>query len=268
MNIPTSIPEKKGINHSEKNEKRVEPSKKDFGGDTNRMKIIKEIDQLTQIDEVENFFSEKLTEAKEKFKSEINLIHNLEEPEEKKEAKIHFFSKRKTYYFKLNRVRVNGTGTKSGYRWELGSLKLKEGKETVEEILSQLREKIDDYETAPNKIQSEIVKLPDQDKLFQINFIKSIDKTVSGFIKEIGKDGKVIGEEKNGFVVKENINMLKLATKAKNMDKEDMYARIKQAMKKKPDVIEDIFFYLLMEQKLKLNGKNGTTSVSSLPSKK
>ena len=216
----------------------------DPGNDSEIAGMMREIRELLHDPGVKKRFSEVLRQAKQE----------LKKPGEKKEDKIpdsqDTVQRSKSYFFELNKIKEPGFDLSS--RWELGSLKLKAGKKIVEEIFSQLRKKIDDCEVAPNKIQSEIVKLPAQDTLFQINFTKSSEKKVSGFIKEIGKDRKAIGEDTDGFVVKNNINMLKLATKAKNLDKDDMYARIKQAMKKNPDVIEDIFFYLLMTQKIKL----------------
>ena len=91
-------------------------------------------------------------------------------------------SKSKAYFFKINQVETKGIET--GHKWELKKLKLREEPGIVTMIFSGILEKIDEYETNPNHIQTEIVNLSDLGRSFQISFTKSSDTRVNGFIRE------------------------------------------------------------------------------------
>jgi hypothetical protein len=225
--------------------------KKKIRGDTGRFDIVKEIGELSNIPEVEYYFSQKLTEAKQKFQKKINQYRNLKrnlknKKEGKKVDEISGFqnglSKSMSYFFEL--YRVKDEVCESGHRWELGEFKLKEDGDIVNMIFSEFKRKIDEYKTAPSQIQIKTVYSPILNKSFQISFTKSTDTRVVGFVKKIEKD-------EEAYVVMDNVNLLKVTKKYKNLNMEEMYAKLIQWMEEDPEFTKYIFFTFLMMRRSK-----------------
>ncbi|NIM17360.1 MAG: hypothetical protein GTO45_35590 [Candidatus Aminicenantes bacterium] len=145
-------------------------------------------------------------------------------------------SKSKTYFFELSRFKAPN---REFGKWELEKIKFEAGKDIVDKIFSNFSEKIDEYEPDPNQIQTEIVDLPDLGRSFQINFTKSSDTRVVGFVKEIEKDeGK--------HTLKDISPMEILAANWPSIDKEEMYQKMHQLMEEREEVRKALFLYMVM----------------------
>jgi hypothetical protein len=201
-----------------------------LSGDTNRIKIAKEISELAHVPAFEGYFESMLEEFKEIHSNEINEYRKLKESLKDKSGEIieDGDSRSKSYFFELNRFK--DSESESGDQWELGDFKLNVDGQVVNMIFSELIANIDQYEVAPNKIQNKPVYLEPLDKWFQIYFIKNRDNRVSGFVKII---------EEN-FVKRENSTMLTVNTKSSmSLQKE----RAVLFMDENPTFCENISFY-------------------------
>ncbi|NIR06311.1 MAG: hypothetical protein GTN82_12890 [Candidatus Aminicenantes bacterium] len=233
----------KKSNHPEK-----EPKGKTVGDDTAGLRMVREIEKLAQIPEIEDFFSEVLTEVKKRFPNKIKHLRKLKANlEAKKEDVISGYSndlsKSKTYFFQLSRVK--DPNREFGHKWELEKIKFKDEKDILNIILSNFLEKIGHYETDPNQIQTEIVDLSDLGRSFQISFTKSSDTRVVGFIKEIQKNENI---EEN-VVVQNNRYMVKGKPKSLQLEAEKIQSSLFHLIEENPEFTKYLLFYFLMTQK-------------------
>lgn len=209
----------------------------------NKAEIIKEINELLKVPEVEEFFLKALKEAKEKFRDAIenrgqkDTALKDDEPEPYNQDG---FSKDKLYFFELKRVKDEES--KAGFRWHPGQLNLKGRKDIEDMIRSEFITRLEGYEVAPGLIQDKIVVSEKTGRAFDINFMKSEDRLV-GFIKE-NKD-----DNAEAFAIEKNGQMIKVATNYQNVNPEEMYKKIYELMEKNPTVRDDIFFYFYMMDK-------------------
>lgn len=202
-------------------------------GDTKRVKIVKEVSDLAHIPEIEEIFIKTLEEAKERYAHKIEEYQNVKKSYEKElEEKVDTgMSKSKSYFFELTR-HENPESEEGGNIWELGKFKLNVNGQILDMIFSELISNIDQYETAPNQIQTETVYSTPLNRSFQINFTKSSDTRVVGFVKII---------EEN-FVKRENDTILTVTTttpKSLQVQRE----RVAKAIEDNPDFGDDITFY-------------------------
>jgi hypothetical protein len=240
-------PKKEGEdNPMSKEEMEGKKDEKKIGGDTGRYKLVKQIDILTQIPEIEEFFSKALEEVKQKHWNIIDQFLSLKSGTDAKE-KVEVsssLSKSKSYFFEVSRVEKRGADP--GHTWNLEKCKLQADENIVNAIFSGFLKKLDDYEIAPAKIQTEIVKLPESSRAFQINFTKSSDTRVVGFVKEIEKEEEV---REDDFVLQDNINLLKVNNGSLQMDTQEIYSRVVQVLQKYPNFTRYIYLYYLLSNR-------------------
>jgi succinate dehydrogenase flavin-adding protein (antitoxin of CptAB toxin-antitoxin module) len=219
----------------------ADTSKDDAQGD----KILKEIARFLYIPEVQKHLSTLLEELKEQYGAGIDqypLINRKESPRRMYTTEfIEGLSKSKTYFFDLVKEE-----DQKGVAWIVKNLNLEDGaeKESIKKILFEFVKKIDKHEISPNLIQSEVIELSDRDKAdkyYKIGFTKHSSTRVVGFIKEHEEKKEV-----DDFVIQDDSKILKITNKYKNLEKEEMYTKIKQEMQNHPELIEDIFFYTFM----------------------
>jgi hypothetical protein len=201
-------------------------------GDTKRVKIIKEVSNLAHIPEIEEILTKTLEEAKERYAHKIEEYQNLKKnyENELEEKIVTGMSKSKSYFFEL--TRHEDLECEAGHQWELGKFKLNVNGKILDMIFSEFIANIDQYETAPNQIQTETVYSAPLNRSFQINFTKSGDNRAVGFVKII---------EEN-FVKRQNDTMLTVATTTPTslqVQKE----RVSKAIEDNPGFGEDISFY-------------------------
>ena len=181
-----------------------------LGGDLSRIEMLEEIANLSKIPEIEDYFSQALLEAKEKFQDKIKECHRLkgnlktesskDKPEEMKEEGIpeisKAFEKGKTYFFELTRVEDPGSETR--FRWELGRFKLKNKAHVkiMDIIFDDFINHLDQYEVTSHRIQDEIVDVPSLGKRFHICFTKSSLTRMVGFVKEAEEVQERVIEER------------------------------------------------------------------------
>ncbi|NIR06302.1 MAG: hypothetical protein GTN82_12845 [Candidatus Aminicenantes bacterium] len=239
-------------NQNEKGKKEIR-----IHGDTNRINIVQQIELLSEIPEIKDYFSRALLEARYIFKDKIEEYHNVknnikrevsrEKPGEVKEEEIpdlpQPLAKSKTYFFELTRLEH----PEKGFQWELGKFKLQANEKTVNMIFSDFISEVDEYEIAPHRIQENTVYSPPLDKWFQIKFTKSSHTRVVGFVKEVDKEDKKAKKTKvemKDFVVKRNRHMLKLATVMKTVGIEEL----KEFIENNPGFTEDMLFSLRIKR--------------------
>jgi hypothetical protein len=251
-------------NSGETNSKSIN-SAPHLGGDTARIEMIEEIAELSKIPEINDHFSQLLSDVKKKFQVKIKEYYRLQEninsgaskdkPEEMKEEAIpelaKAFEKSKTYFFEL--TRIDDPERESGFRWDLGKFKLKYNLKIVDLIFNDFVEEVERYKVAPQRIQDKIVDVPSLDKKFQISFTKSSPNRVVGFVKEAKivdeKPGEKEKEEKakKRFVVRSNRNMLKLATTGESpieMEKEEL----EELLQYNPEFMDNMLFSIRMKR--------------------
>jgi hypothetical protein len=225
-----------------------------LGGDTARIDMVEEIAQLALIPEVREYFQGALTTAMDKFKERINEYRNIKlnvekESKEKTVSKEDLpelpepLKKSKTYFFELSRV----DDSESGFsRWEVGKFKMNVGGNVVNMIFNEFIGKIDKYETAPTRIQTEIVYSLPLDKYFQISFTKSSDTRVVGFVKKADKEKVELleQEKRKKFVVRTTKNTVIMETQTSwELDWEEFIPDVKND----PE-FHDMLYYLLMKR--------------------
>ena len=203
---------------------------------------IEEIGELISIPEVKEFFLSALIEAKEKFKDQIQRYRETKkklEEEKKQEVIPHGLNDLptdKSYFFDI--IRTDAPGS-DGQRWVVDKFKFKDKPGIVKFIFSDFIKKIDQLEIDPQQITTYDVHSAAGGS-FRINFTKSSDTYVGGFIKKIPPR-----EAKQGMG---NSKVIKLSRGYEGMDDEEMYKKIIQLMRENPKVREDIFFYYHMAQ--------------------
>lgn len=216
----------------------VEEPKTILSGDTDRIKLLREVGELAHVPEIGEHVSKALSEAKQKFGNKISEYRNLKSKlEDELGEKIENGDKKsKSYFFEMTRVKDSGSDCK----WELGDFKLNVKGKVLTMIFSKLIANLEDYQVAPDKIQVEDDYSPLLDKWFKIYFTKNREDRIVGFVKII--------EDK--FVIKENSSMLTVNTKS-YFQKE----RALRLIEENADVSEDIYFYasLIGQQKNPLN---------------
>ncbi len=202
---------------------------------------LKDIEDLLKIPEVNTFLYRAVEEAREKFKEIINQ-HRVSEKEwlGETDGGIPSFkngwSKKKSYFFELKRVKDKAG--EPGYRWDLGRFRLTKRVDMVRTILSRFIQKVDEYPIIPDEQQHVHIDLSKPAQSFHITFMKNREDRVTGFVKEIPKEEKKV-EVKDTQVIK-------LSSKYQDMDKQEMYDRIFRLMEERPEIREDIFFYIEM----------------------
>jgi hypothetical protein len=167
---------------------------------------MREIDQLAHIPEFEEFFTKALKEAKEKYPEKVVEYQNLIKVSKEQLEEIigEPSTKSKSYFFEL--TLIEDPQAESGYRWEVGKFKLNVNKQIVNMIFSGLIANINEYEVSPTHIRTEFVYSPSLSKWFQINFTKSSDSRIVGFVK-IMEDDFVVVDKENTAKVRPNIKV-------------------------------------------------------------
>jgi hypothetical protein len=225
-----------------------------LGGDTARIEMVEEITQLSFIPEVREYFQDALTTARVKFKERINEYRgiqlNLEkESKEKTGPKEDLpglpepLKKSKTYFFELSRVDDIESGSP---RWEVGKFKMNVKGNVVNMIFSEFINRIDEYETEPTRIQTEIVYSSPLDKYFQISFTKISDTRVVGFVKEADREKIELleHEKRKKLVLRTTKNTVIMATQASwEFDWEEAI----QHVKGEPE-FQNMVYYLLLKR--------------------
>jgi hypothetical protein len=201
-----------------------------------------EIWELINIPEVKEFFSSALIEAKEKFKNQIQQHRETKKKlKEEKEQEVvppglNELSTGISYFFDI--IRTDDPGS-DGHRWVVEKFKFKDKPGIVSFIFSDFIKKIDQLEIEPQQIKTYDVPSA-AGSSFKINFTKSSDAHVGGFVKKIPPR-----EIKQRM---EDSKVIKLSREYEGMDEEEMYQQIIQLMRKNQEVREDIFFYYQMAQ--------------------
>lgn len=219
-------------------EKDEEPSGTDtgkfrLGGDTRRVKLIKDISALTHIPKIEEIFLKTLEKVEEEYPDLVNEYLGLKNSLEKEfgEKVEGNGGKGKSYFFEVNRV--EDPGKKGDTHWELGKFKLNVGGNIVNMIFSEFINRVDTFEIAPTRIQTDFVFSQPLNRLFQINFTKGSDSRVVGFVKIIEDD----------FVVTKTENMVKVNTRAcRTVEKERLF----KYMEDYSQISEGMYFTLRM----------------------
>jgi hypothetical protein len=203
-----------------------------LGGDSRRIKMLKDINELSHIPEFEYIFSNVLDEIKKKYPEKIDEYRDFKKNLEKEFGeKIEEKGKSKKFYFELNRVKDPGSSSES--RWELGDFKLKVKREIANMIFSELIARIDQYEPIPSRIQEEIVYSYPLNTWFQINFTKSSDKRVVGFVKVLQED----------LFVKNRSRIVRMTVKPNQVIHREKLLKL---MEDNPEVSKAIYFALKM----------------------
>ena len=203
---------------------------------------IEEIGELIAIPEVKEFFLNALIEAKEKFKDQIQRLRktkkklNEEKEQEVAPPGLNELSTDKSYFFDI--IRTDDPGS-DGHRWVVEKFKFKDKPDVVSFIFSDFIKKIDQLEIEPQQIKTYDMHSAVGDS-FKINFTKSSDTHVGGFVKKIAPH-----EVKQRM---ENSKVIKLSREYEGMDDEEMYQKIIQLMRENAEVQEDIFFYYHLAQ--------------------
>lgn len=208
----------------------------------NKKEKNEEIWELINIPEVAKFLLSALEEAKEKFKDQIQQYRKAKNKlkEEKKQEVIppglNEFSTDKSYFFDIIRIEDPES---DGYQWVVEKFKFKDKPNVVSFIFSDFIKKIDQLEIDPQQIKTQDVH-SSTGSSFKINFTKSSDTHVGGFVKTIAPH-----EVKQRM---ENSKVIKLSREYEGMDDEEMYQKIIQLMRENAEVREDIFFYYHLAQ--------------------
>lgn len=210
------------------------------GGDTGRYKLVKEIDELTIIPELETFFASAIKDAKLKYRELISQFINLES----KVSQGFEIEKKKSYFFEANRIDFPGG---DGYRWKLEKCKLNAGNALGHSIFSYFLKSLDKIEIAPNRVQTETIDLPDIERAFQINYTKSSETRVVGYVKETERSAEGSGED---FVIKDNINVLKMANRSGDLGDQEIHTRVIQVLEKYPEISRKLYLYLIMAERI------------------
>lgn len=224
------------------------------GSDTARDEIVEEIDDLIRIPEIKKFLSTAVAEAKQKFQDQIQQYQksrddaNLEKDKSQKEKEdtlsiLNDLAQNKTFFFEFSRT--GDLELESGAAWKLEKCKFKENEKIVNAVFSNFLEKLDQYEIAPNRIQTETVYASSPlGRFFQISFTKTSDSRVVGFVKEIEREE----EKEEKFVLEDNINLLKVKDDP-NLDNQEIYSRVIHVLEKYPEFTRYIYMYLLVAER-------------------
>jgi hypothetical protein len=203
----------------------------------NRKQLIKAIEAFPNLIEIDQFLSNAINEAKEKFKAEIEKYSFKRGPSFKNGV-----DENKSYFFELNLCK--DSNNKGVDQWELGKFKLKDQPDIVKTIVFEFLKKVNGYETSPGLIQKDTLPSPYGGKSFEISFIKEKER-IAGFVKVAEEEAQ---EEETREEDEEN-SMIRVATNYQNLNREDIYEKIFQLMEERPEIREDIFFYFYMLQK-------------------
>lgn len=196
--------------------------------------MLSEIETLIQFDTAREIFAEALNKAREKVR-EFNRTEYADEIP----SMLKDLSQSKSFFFQFNRL-PDSVDSSGKYKWQIENFKLADKKDLVNHIFSDFLGKIDEYPVDPGQIQLHPGGISLLDKTFEIQFMKTSEDRVRGFVKEIEK------EKDDDFVIVNNEKLLMLDNRGFKAGKEELYARIFQLLEEHPEQLEDVFFSILM----------------------
>lgn len=212
------------------------------GTSTRRQELLREIGSFTQIPELEKYFTDALKKARETFKHDINQYRSYQDragtgTESQSTDPLGSLSTYKSYFFEA--IRVQERENEPGYRWQIEKCKLKVPQDIYNAIFSPFLNKVENIQPVPTRIHSELVELPGNNKSVQLNFTKSSDNRVSGFIKLVAVDERI----PDNYILKEGDNVVKV--KFNELKDEDMLERVVQLLKKDKGFLKTTFISLI-----------------------